>query len=92
MEEVNDELDKLGIPFVFTDDKAYIATLKLDAVPMIGMFRNGDLLQFDGSIENREAINGHLWWGLGTSLETNSGTTSALGNCKLRYTSSQLQT
>ena len=56
LEEVNDELDKLGIPFVYTDDKAYIAKLKLDAVPMIGMFRNGDLLQFDGSIENRVAM------------------------------------
>ena len=62
LEEVNDELDKLGIPFVFTDDKAYIATLKLDAVPIIGMFRNGDLLQFDGSIENREAIQQNMIW------------------------------
>ena len=56
LEEVNDELDKLGIPFVYTDDKAHIAKLKLDAVPMIGMFRNGELLQFDGSIENRMAV------------------------------------
>ena len=56
LEEVNDELDDLGIPFVYTDDKAYISKLKLDAVPMIGMFRNGDLLQFDGSIENKMAV------------------------------------
>jgi hypothetical protein len=56
LEEVDDELDKLEIPFVYTDDKPYINKLKLDAVPIIGLFRNGDLIQFEGNIEHRLSV------------------------------------
>ncbi len=50
------QLENMGILFVYTDDETYAAKLKITVFPTIAYFRNGERLMYEGSIENEMAV------------------------------------
>ncbi len=56
LEEIDEQLENVGILFVYTDDESYAAKLKVTAFPTIAFFRNGERLMYEGSIENEMAV------------------------------------
>ena len=57
LEAIDEELDKIDVLLTYTDDETYISKLKLDSgTPAVGLYRNGDLLMYDGDIENEMGI------------------------------------
>ena len=56
LEEIDEQLEDMGILFVYTDDETYAAKLKITTFPTIAYFRNGDRLMYEGSIENEMAV------------------------------------
>ena len=56
LEEIDEQLEDMGILFVYTDDESYAAKLKINVFPTIAYFRNGDRLMYEGSIENEMAV------------------------------------
>lgn len=57
-ESIDEELDRLDILLVFTDDDDCLARVKPDTIPSVGLFRNGnaDMIMFDGHIENEMGL------------------------------------
>uniref|UniRef100_A0A0K2UHY0 Putative LOC100161052 [Acyrthosiphon pisum] n=1 Tax=Lepeophtheirus salmonis TaxID=72036 RepID=A0A0K2UHY0_LEPSM len=57
LEKIDEELDALGIAFVYTDDTQYASSkLRLNTFPTICFFRNRNKIIYQGSISNEIAI------------------------------------
>ena len=56
LEEIDDELDKVDILLVKIDEPQYAKTHKIKTFPTIGLFRNSDLMIYDGKVDNSMAV------------------------------------
>lgn len=57
LEEIDDELDDFGIPLVTTTGIKYAGNvLKVRKFPSLGIFRNGNFLVHEGSLDNERDL------------------------------------
>ena len=56
LEEIDDELDKVDILLVKIDEPQYAKNHKIKPFPTIGLFRNSDLMIYDGKVDNSMAV------------------------------------
>ena len=56
LEEIDDELDKVDILLVKIDEPQYAKNFKIKTFPTIGLFRNGDLVIYDGKVDNSMSV------------------------------------
>lgn len=56
LEEIDNELDKIDILLVKIDEPQYAKVHKIKTFPTIGLFRNGDLVTYDGKVDNSMAV------------------------------------
>ena len=56
LEEIDDELDKVDILMVKIDEPQYAKNHKIKSFPTIGLFRNSDLVIYDGKVDNSMAV------------------------------------
>ena len=56
LEEVDEEMDRIDVLFVYLDDDSYAAKMKIREFPALIYFRNGQPLKFEGHIENEMAV------------------------------------
>ena len=53
---MDEDLDKIDVSFVYLDDDAFAAQMKVTEFPALVYFRNSEPLHFEGHVENEMAV------------------------------------
>ena len=56
LEEIDNELDSVDILLVKIDEPQYAKNHRIKTFPTVGLFRNGDLVIYDGKVDNAMAL------------------------------------
>lgn len=56
LENIDMELETIGVIFVYVDDESFAAKMGISTFPAIAFYRNGEHIMFEGHVENEMAV------------------------------------